>query len=64
MQTLTYFYEEILTPVLDTVVSIARRVGEYILLLLLWVSIPLWLPFFLIRKKKEKAEKEDETNAT
>lgn len=54
MKSLDYFYEEILSPILS-------YIGEYVvvpllnwfILLLHWITIPLWIvPYLIFRRKK------------
>lgn len=53
MKILDYFYEEVLTPALSDLVDFATRVLEILIMILLWITIPIWIvPYLIFRNKK------------
>lgn len=54
MQTLDYFYKEILTPIMSWIgENIAVPMIEYFILALLWITLPVWIiPYLIMRKTK------------
>ena len=54
MKSLDYFYEEILCPVLSDIgENVVEPILDWLLLLLYWVTLPLWIvPYLIFRGKK------------
>lgn len=54
MKSLDYFYEEILCPLLSDIgENVVEPVLESLLLLLYWITLPLWIvPYLIFRNRK------------
>ena len=55
MKSLDYFYEEILSPTLSYFGEhVVEPLIELFLLILYWITIPLWIvPYLIFRRKKD-----------